>query len=66
VLKPVGGAGVEGVTLSVNDLLAVCPGEPLSETLAVKGNVPVALAIPLRMPLLSRLSPSILVTGVQL
>ena len=50
VLKPVGGAGVAGTTFSDIDLLRVCAGEALSETVAVKMEVPVVGGVPLNTP----------------
>jgi len=65
VLKPVGGAGVTGTTFNVIALLTLWLGGPLSETVAIKGNVPVVVGVPLSTPLLFREIPST-VTGVQL
>ena len=58
VLEPVGGAGVEGTTFKVVALLTLWLGGPLSETVAVKGNVPVAAGVPLSTPPRLRVSPS--------
>lgn len=64
VRKATGGTGT--TTFSVIVLLALCIGEELSATAAVKLNVPVAVGMPLSTPLLLKFRPSMFATGVQL